>query len=166
MKSKNSLLSRSVAILVMVIAVDTMAHGGHHHPQATMPSVPPPQMREAAEVINEMYQREVQPIFEKKCFDCHSSRTKFPWYYKVPGIKQMIDEDIDEAKAHLDFEPGFPFKSHGTPEEDLKAIAQEVEENEMPPLSYKLMHRGSHLTPSEKEKVQAWVQFGLEKLKP
>jgi len=48
--------------------------------------------------INRQYLDQVKPIFEKKCFDCHANTTKFPWYYSIPGIKQMIDDDIKEAK--------------------------------------------------------------------
>lgn len=48
--------------------------------------------------INQEYLKTVKPIFQKSCFDCHGNTTVYPWYYKVPGVKQLIDNDIDEVK--------------------------------------------------------------------
>lgn len=76
----------------------------------------------------------------------------------------MMDGDIKEAKDHLDFSSDFPFVSHATPAEDLEAIQEEVAEDEMPPLRYRLMHPSSKLTSEEKEIVNHWVQFGKNKL--
>jgi len=125
---------------------------------------PPKIEKTTAEAINKKYLNDVKPIFEKKCFDCHTSQTRFPWYSKIPGIKQLIQTDIKEAKEHLDMEPDFPFKSHASPLEDLDAIKKSIFKNEMPPLRYRMMHSGSGLTPEEKETVYKWVQFGKEML--
>lgn len=161
------------SLFLLASSAITRAHPGHphgvaaHDPHAPPSAYPesPSSQRAAREMkINERYQLEIKPVFEKKCFDCHSSKTTYPWYHQLPGIKQYIDKDIDEAREHIDLEQGFPFKSHATPEEDLKAIADDVEDNDMPPLPYKLMHRRAGLTTEEKAKVKAWVQFGLEQL--
>src|SRR3989338_5754589 len=61
--------------------------------------------------IRILYNTLARPIIEKKCFDCHSSQTKYPAYYKLPLVKWLIDSDISEAKEHLDFEKPFPFGS-------------------------------------------------------
>jgi hypothetical protein len=175
-------------LLLLASSAIALGHAGHPHgagahdhhaPPSSYPESQAPQVedsqsqssqpidaqRAAREMkINERYQLEIKPVFEKKCFDCHSSKTTYPWYHQLPGIKQYIDNDIDEAREHIDMEQGFPFKSHATPEEDLKAIADDIEDNDMPPLPYKLMHRRAGLTADEKAKVKAWVQFGLEQL--
>lgn len=139
------------------------AHKGVHHE----PSKKDPLAEEQISLqrINELYLAQIKPIFQNKCFDCHASQNPLPWYAKVPGIKQWIQSDLDEAKEHLNMETDFPFQSHATPLEDLMAIDEAVQKDEMPPFRYRLMHPGSLLTKEEKEKVRQWVQLGIQKLK-
>lgn len=99
----------------------------------------------------------VKPIFEQNCFDCHSASTDYPWYHKVPGVKQLIDGDIKEGREHLDFTDGFPFAGKHTPLEQLADIKEETSEGKMPPLSYRLMHWGAWLSSAEKDSIAEWV---------
>src|SRR3989344_3170613 len=57
---------------------------------------------EQIERIDKFYKKEIKPIFQKKCFDCHSNYTRYPWYYKVGVGKDIIDEDIREGKIRMD----------------------------------------------------------------
>jgi len=145
----------------MSFSLFAIAHESHIKKAAPVT----PELKLSLQEINEPYLKDIMPIFQKKCFDCHTSQTQFPWYQKIPGIRQWIQRDIDEAKMHLDMEPGFPFKSHAAPIEDLEAIDQSITKNEMPPLRYRIMHSGSALSADEKAKVHHWVEFGKEKLK-
>lgn len=115
--------------------------------------------------INIEYTKSIKSIFKKSCFNCHGNTTKYPWYYKVPGIKQLIDHDINEAKKHLIFLNRFPFKSHGTPLSDLNAIEKAIKNNTMPPLRYRIMHNNSILTKEEIKKVKEWITKSKEILK-
>lgn len=117
-----------------------------------------------AELLKEIgveYEAKVQPIFQRACYDCHSNSTKYPWYYKIPGVKQLIDSDVAEAKEHLDMSQGFPFQGHGTPTEDLEAIIDTLKEGDMPPLKYKLMHPSAGLSEAEKTIVKDWAGNAL-----
>lgn len=107
--------------------------------------------------INEVYVKQIKPIFQGKCFDCHSQYTNFPWYYPLPLIKSAIDRDIQKAKKHLDFSEDFPFKGHGGPLEDLQAIDDVIHKGSMPPLKYRLLHFSSAVTLEENEKIIKWV---------
>jgi hypothetical protein len=145
--------------------MNVSAHKGEHHADPNHAKMKHPvgkSEREKFTQINEKYLVDVKSIFLKSCFDCHSSVTHHPWYYKVPGIHQLIDSDITEAREHIDFGPDFPFQSHAMPLEDLKAIAEDVEENEMPPLSYRILHKESSLSDKEKEVIKNWVQMSLQ----
>ena len=42
----------------------------------------------------------LEQTFERACFDCHSTGVVFPWYYRLPMVKGLIDDDISEAKEH------------------------------------------------------------------
>ena len=115
--------------------------------------------------INTLYLQNIKPIFEKKCFDCHSDNQHFPWYYKIPGIKQMIDSDIKEAKIHMNMKQDFPFISHETPLKDLESLKKIAEKGGMPPLSYLIGHWNSSLTNIEEKNIILWTERSITLLK-
>jgi hypothetical protein len=104
------------------------------------------------------------PVFKKGCFDCHTTRTEFPWYYNVPIVKGMIDDDIAEARKHMDLSEGFPFGGHGKPVDDLVAVRAVVVDGGMPPLSYRMMHWSAKPSESERDSIVAWLERGLASL--
>ncbi|MBI4041792.1 MAG: heme-binding domain-containing protein [Deltaproteobacteria bacterium] len=107
--------------------------------------------------IQESYLGKIKPIFQKKCFDCHSRFTIYPWYSHIPWVKGVLEKDIREGLKHLDMSQGFPFQGHGTPLEDFKAIEKTIIDNTMPPRRYKLLHWNSGLTPQEKKTILEWI---------
>src|SRR5262245_31818664 len=69
----------------------------------------------------------IEPILRESCYDCHSGRTRYPWYYKIPGIHGMIDEDIKDGRRHLDMDQGFPFPGRKSQEHQLQEMREEIE---------------------------------------
>ncbi|MFH1017752.1 MAG: heme-binding domain-containing protein [Pseudomonadota bacterium] len=113
---------------------------------------------------NQRYVSSVKPIFQEACLDCHSDQTRFPWYYELPWVKGLIDKDISEAKKHIDMTGDFPFRGHGSPEEDLKAIEKVVREKEMPPFRYRVMHPASGINQVQREAVFRWIRDTQQEL--
>ena len=153
-----------VVFLVFVLSSlgssNVFAHKGHHE-HHDEPAMPPDQKKKEADAfkqIGEAYVKNIQPIFKNKCMDCHGDQTRFPWYYKIPGAKQLIDSDIKTAKEHLDLSQGYPFKSHATPLEDLDAIRDVTQDGSMPPFRYRILHSGSALSKEEKKAVFDWAK--------
>ncbi len=109
---------------------------------------------------------QLEPIFKKGCFDCHSDKTDFPWYYKIPGIKQMINSDIEHARKHIDMSNGFPFGGHDSQLDKLQGIKDEIKEGEMPPLMYRMMHWSAKPTKEEAQSVYQWIDKSMEMLSP
>lgn len=101
-------------------------------------------------------------IFSKGCFDCHSDKTVYPWYHKLPLIKSMIDDDIKGARRHVDMSKGFPFSGHGTPPNDLAAIESEIEGGDMPPALYRLMHWSAKPNDAERDSIFQWIDSSLK----
>lgn len=149
----------------VIIPSSVFGHGDDHHDNIKNKEIDSVQTEHTNEIINSEYLKSVKPIFQKKCFDCHGNTTKYPWYYKVPGVKQMIDYDVKEAKKHLDMSKDFPFISHATPLKDLKTIKEVTEEGDMPPLRYVLGHWDSHLSESEKQSILTWSKASIVTLK-
>ncbi len=106
----------------------------------------------------------LQPLFQRACFDCHTDQTTFPWYYKLPLVKGLIDEDIKEARKHLDMSKGFPFLGHGTPLEDLNAIKEVLEKGEMPPFKYKMLHWNAGFSSEEIDSINVWINNSLKQI--
>lgn len=99
----------------------------------------------------------LKPIFERSCFDCHSTLVKYPWYYKVPGIKQLIDSDIKEGREHLELSNGFPFGGKGSLPEIMGDMKSEIAEGAMPLFLYRMMHWGTGLSGARRDSVVNWL---------
>lgn len=100
----------------------------------------------------------IEPILKNSCFDCHSDQTDYPWYHSLPLIGSMIDEDIAEAREHLDFSDGFPLKGKGSQLKLFAEIIEEVEEGEMPLMSYRVMHWGTAIQDPQLDTLKNWFR--------
>lgn len=99
----------------------------------------------------------VQPMLENSCYDCHSVKTDYPWYYEIPGIKGWIQGHIDDGLKHVDYTNGFPFGGRGSQLKILQEIREEVEEGEMPIFSYRIMHWGKLIEGDDQKALFAWI---------
>ena len=111
--------------------------------------------------INAKYLEKVRPILKGKCLVCHGINQSLPWYAIIPGAKQLINDDMEEAKEHIDMSNDFPFEGHGRPQDDLEQLGKMIDKGEMPPFRYKLLHWSSSLTENEKRAVQDWINDSL-----
>lgn len=158
MFSKSTSIQAVVISIILFFGIIGVAHKGHHH-HDDFKTIPKDEIiKRVYEKIDGAYQVQVKPIFQKKCMNCHSSKTEFPFYYNWPIARNMIDKDLVEAKEHINLDKGFPFGGHGTPKEDLEAIEASLKEESMPPLRYRIMHWNSTLSKSEKDRVLEWVK--------
>ncbi len=161
MKPSTCALKCGLAILLITVASFASSHEAHHEAKKTeVVDV------EGLEKINASYVENVKPLFQKACFDCHSSGASLPWYSSIPGVKQLIQSDIEDAQKHLDMTNDFPFKSHASPKEDLESILKAVTDDSMPPLRFRVMHPSSSFSKVEQKLVEDWVDQSLKELRP
>lgn len=80
------------------------------------------------------------------------------WYYKIPGVKKLIDSDIKDSKKHLDFSKDFLFMGHETLIKDLDAIGKSILNDSMSPFRYLIMHGDKKLTKDEVKQVDKWIR--------
>lgn len=154
-------------LYALSIPIMLLGHGGEkHETQVEVPKkvVIQQDNKDIYADINNKYLKDIKPIFEKKCFDCHSNKTKYPWYFKLPIISGVIENDIKKAKEHLDFSNDFPFISHDTPQKDLVSILKSAEKKSMPPFQYRIMHSDSKITDEDIKIIKAWVDSSLEQI--
>jgi len=110
------------------------------------------------------YQRDVQPLFKRACFDCHTKDTVWPWYHAVPGVRQYIEGHVQEGREDLDLSDGFPFNTDIPVLRHLRRIGMQVKRGDMPLWDYKLMHPDARLTDSERDIIVRWAQDGFDRL--
>ena len=163
---------KNTLILILFLAFPALlwAHGKKHHDvhnpeKALLAQIEPHHTEKTIfSRIQQDYQAQVQSIFTQKCFACHSSESPLPWYAAIPGIKQLIQWDTNEAQTHLELSQGFPFQGHGSPREDLEAILQTLQDRDMPPFRYWIFHPSHSLSPEELKKTRLWAEEGLKLL--
>lgn len=155
-KNQKRVGSMAFFMLAALLPKTSLSHGNDHHAPLD-DSSKKDALAKKIEQTALSYRASVEPIFKQKCFDCHSVNTVYPWYNRVPIVKQMIQRDISTARQHIEMTKGFPFEGHGSPQDDLEAIRKVIQNKSMPPLRYRLMHPHSTLTDSEKQIVLNWI---------
>ena len=91
---------------------------------------------------------ETKALFQKACADCHSHNTKWPAYSNIAPVSWLITHDVEEGREKFNISMwGVQKRNKG---EDA---AEELEEEEMPPAIYTLMHPEARLSDADKEKL-------------
>ncbi len=110
----------------------------------------------------------VKMILQTACYDCHSNNTNYPWYTHVQPVGGILANHIKHGKKELNFSD---FGSYATRRQQskLKAIADQIKDNEMPLYSYTIMHKSARLSKEEKSIIINWTQKArdsLDKINP
>lgn len=113
----------------------------------------------SAEDISVVYPampQEIHALLQKKCYDCHSNNTTYPWYSYVQPVAWWLNSHIVEGKEHLNFSA---FASYDKKKADhkLEEVVEEVTEGAMPLTSYTLIHRDAIVTAEEAIALRNWV---------
>ncbi|MEN8965085.1 MAG: heme-binding domain-containing protein [Polaribacter sp.] len=98
---------------------------------------------------------DVKKILETTCFDCHSAKTRYPWYDKITPINYWLDEHVKDGKKHLNFSKWSEY-SLKRKEHKMDELYEEVEKGEMPLNSYTWTHSEANLTEKQIATVVAW----------
>lgn len=78
----------------------------------------------------------------RACYDCHSNETVWPWYSNIAPVSWIVERDVDEGRAALNFSEWQAVEDPGDP-------TLSIQEGSMPPRIYLLQHPASQLSPLE-----------------
>jgi hypothetical protein len=78
------------------------------------------------------------------CYDCHSFQTRWPWYSHLAPVSRLVARDVNAARAALNFSD-WPHGDAARERKRWRRVAEEVENGEMPPGKYLLIHRQARL---------------------
>ena len=99
---------------------------------------------------------DVRPILRRACYDCHSNETVWPWYSRVAPVSWLVASDVHEGRGDMNFSAW----DRMTPERQarrLREAAKRVADGDMPPWTYRLMHRGARLSAEDRATLRAWA---------
>ena len=99
----------------------------------------------------------VNRVLREACYDCHSNHTRYPWYTNIQPLGWIMARHIRRGKAELNFSEFASYSSRRRISK-LKAIANQVADNEMPLKSYKLVHKKARLSAEEKNLISRWMR--------
>lgn len=98
----------------------------------------------------------VQVLFRKACYDCHSNNTKYPWYASIQPNGWWLASHIRAGKAELNFSE-FGAYSIRRQRSKLRAIENSIQDGTMPLASYTLIHEDARLSEEEKATIIDWI---------
>lgn len=130
----------SAVVLFLLIQLVPYGRSSHTNPPATDPF---PWTDPRAE-----------SIARESCYDCHSNETEWWWATGIAPFSWLTQRDVDRGRAGLSF-------SEFIGEPGADEVRQVVEEGEMPPFQYTLIHPEAKLTDAERQKLIAGYAAGL-----
>jgi Haem-binding domain len=121
-----------VAALALLGIMQLVPYGGDH---TNPPARVEPQWDSAP----------IRELTKRACFDCHSNETRWPWYSNIAPVSWLVQNDVNEGRAHLNF------SEWNRPQKHAKDATEEVRQGGMPLWYYVPLHAEARLTASEKE---------------
>src|SRR4029078_9200045 len=88
---------------------------------------------------------QVAAILDRSCNDCHSNKTRWPWYSNVAPVSWFVIDHVNEGRDTLTFSEWGRYAQRDN-EGLLRQICREVKSGAMPLSSYTPMHPGSELS--------------------
>jgi hypothetical protein len=95
---------------------------------------------------------ETRALAVRACFDCHSNETKWPAYARIAPASWLVQYDVDEGRAHLNF------SEWDAPQPDFDEAPRQILRKAMPPSMYILMHSTADLGDGQFEELAAALQ--------
>ncbi len=99
--------------------------------------------------------QQTRDLAVRACFDCHSNQTTWPWYSNVAPISWLIQHDVQEGRARLNF------SEWNGPQREVDNAARMVQRGQMPQPYYTILHPTANLNDTEKQALIQGLQTTL-----
>ncbi|MEP6717884.1 MAG: heme-binding domain-containing protein [bacterium] len=95
-------------------------------------------------------------ILDRSCNDCHSNKTRWPWYTNVAPVSWFVIGHVNDGRNNLNF------SSWGSYDKDkqsrrLRDMCELAEDGAMPLSTYTPLHPGSKLSAEDKKTLCDWA---------
>src|SRR5512135_1181454 len=85
--------------------------------------------------------QQTRDLVTRACYDCHSNQTTWPWYSNIAPISWLIQHDVQEGRARLNFTAGNIREADN--------VARQVQSGQMPQWYYVILHPTANLSAAE-----------------
>ena len=99
---------------------------------------------------------QARDILVAKCADCHSSRTRSPFYGHFSPISWLMERDIVDARKAMNLSQWDTY-SAGQQQTFEAKIVQETKSREMPLMQYRMIHWSASITPADIQALTQWA---------
>lgn len=121
-------------------------------PAKTNPTAEPTQSVEAHLQVTP----QVSAILDRSCNDCHSNKTRWPWYSQVAPVSWFVIDHVNEGRDNVNFSEWGKY-DQATARNLLKQICRETRAGVMPLSSYTPLHPGSKLSTDDMKTMCDWT---------
>ena len=136
---------------VVIIGVCVLAAAQFIRPAKTNPAADPSQSVESRLQVTP----QVTAILDRSCYDCHSNKTRWPWYSNVAPVSWFVISHVNEGRQNMNFSEWGRYNQRDT-DGLLKQICREVTSGGMPLSSYTPLHPGSTLSAADVKTLCDW----------
>jgi len=105
----------------------------------------------------------VQSIFKRSCYDCHSNQTRWPWYSGVAPVSWFVISDVSRGRSKMNFSEWGKY-SKDKQSIKLDNICDEITDGEMPLKQYLYIHKEAVLSKEDKNILCNWSKEESKKL--
>ena len=137
---------------VVVVAICGLVIAQFFGPAKTNPATEPTQAIEAKLKVTQP----VAAIFDRSCNDCHSNKTRWPWYSNVAPVSWFVIGHVNEGRENINLSEWGKYTQHDA-EALLRQMCREVRAGVMPLSSYTPLHPGSKLSAEDVKTFCAWT---------
>ena len=106
----------------------------------------------------------IAAMLHSACYDCHSYKTKWPWYSRIAPASWLVTSDVNHGRERLNFSEwprDFPERAAKRWED----VSEELDYNEMPPAKYTLLHPEARLSAEQRKQLSQWADQEAARLK-
>lgn len=107
--------------------------------------------------------QEVQEVLTVACNDCHSNRSRYPWYANVQPVAWWLADHVKDGKKHLNFSEfaAYPLRRQY---HKMEETIEMVKEEEMPLKSYLITHQDARLSDAQRALLTRWAQSVMDSM--
>jgi hypothetical protein len=106
----------------------------------------------------------VTDVFAHACINCHSEKTTWPWYSHIAPVSWLVESDVKHAREHLNLSRWDTVEA-ADQRMLLTAIATVIENREMPPRKYVVLHPEAKLSAEDSIRVIEWARAERRRLR-
>ena len=145
-------LFRKILKWFVVLFLCLLVLAQFYRPAKTNPSVDESMAIEAHTQITP----QVAAILDRCCRDCHSNKTRWPWYSYVAPTSWFVIDHVNHGRSHLNFSEWGRYDKNEAANQ-LRNMCREARSGLMPLDSYTMIHRGSKMSEEDIKVLCDWT---------